>query len=325
MREGSELIQATREFAVDDRSKSWMHVATTILLLLAALAGTVWNVHWTGQVVCSLLAGLLNVRTFILYHDHQHGAILRNSKAAEALFTVFGWYLLTPPSIWKRSHNFHHKHNAKILGASIGSYPVMTVDQWAQATSKQRAIYRFARHPLTILFGYFTVFLFGMCVKSYRKDRVRHRDSLGALIVHAGLFVGAAFHSWQMVVLTLVLPMAIAQFLGAYLFFAQHNFPEVRLKDRREWTYTDAALTASSYFRMSRVMHWFTGYIGFHHVHHLNARIPFYRLEEAMEAIPELQSPGVTSWRLKDINACLRLALWDAEQQRMVRWDAVST
>ena len=117
-----------------------------------------------------------------------------------------------------------------------------------------------------------------------------------------------------------MIPSAVASCVGAYLFYAQHNFPDAVFKDRREWDYHFAALHSSSMFDMSAVMHWFTGNIGYHHVHHLNHRIPFYRLPEAMAAIPELQDPGRTSWRPADVVACLRLALWDPEFDRMVSY-----
>ena len=118
----------------------------------------------------------------------------------------------------------------------------------------------------------------------------------------------------------IVVPSFVSSAAGAYLFYAQHNFPGIELKDRREWTYHHAALKCSSMFDMSPVMHWFTGNIGYHHIHHLNHKIPFYRLPETMAAMPELQSPYRTTWRPSDMWACLRLKVWDAEQGRLITW-----
>lgn len=318
LRDGQELLDASREFTSEDRGRSWFHFWSSIgihvgLLVATALAPAVWM-----AAIASVFAGLMGIRMFIIYHDHQHGAILRKSKVADWVMTVFGLYILAPSSIWKRSHNFHHKHNAKIATSSIGSYPVMTVEQWEKADKKIRRKYAYARHPLTILFGYWSMFLHGMCWKSYRTNSKKHRDSLYALIVHGVLLGLAAWAGWQVLVFTLIVPLFIAHAFGAYLFYCQHNFPDVVLKPRQEWKYTFAALSSSSYFEMSPVMHYFTGNIGYHHVHHLNARIPFYRLPEAMEAMPELQSPGTVSWRPRDVIDCLRLKLWDPEQGRMV-------
>jgi omega-6 fatty acid desaturase (delta-12 desaturase) len=118
----------------------------------------------------------------------------------------------------------------------------------------------------------------------------------------------------------LVIPLAVTHGMGTYLFYAQHNFPDMNLKSRREWDYTHAALRSSSMFDMPPLMHWLTGNIGYHHVHHLNHRIPFYRLPEAMASVPELQNPGRTSWRLRDVKACLDLAVWDPDRGRMLTY-----
>ena len=116
-----------------------------------------------------------------------------------------------------------------------------------------------------------------------------------------------------------LLPQIIAHALGAYLFYAQHNFPEAYVQPRESWTYVRAALESSSYMKFGPLMNYFTGNIGYHHVHHLNHRIPFYRLPEAMAAIPELQHPrGVTSLHPRDIIACFKLKLWDPEQGKLV-------
>ena len=116
----------------------------------------------------------------------------------------------------------------------------------------------------------------------------------------------------------MAIPIMIASAMGAYLFYAQHNFPTARLKPNSEWSHVDAALNASSYIAMSPLMHWFTGNIGYHHVHHLNAQIPFYRLPEAMASLEELQEPGITTLKFGDVLACLRLKLWSPEQNRFV-------
>lgn len=106
--------------------------------------------------------------------------------------------------------------------------------------------------------------------------------------------------------------------LGAYLFFAQHNFPTVNYRINKDWNYADAALESSSYMKMNRFWRWVTANIGYHHVHHLNSRIPFYRLPEAMAAIPELQNAKITTLNPSDIISCLRLKVWDPEQNKMI-------
>jgi len=325
VRTGNELLQAAKEYAVEDRKRSWFHFIETWVALLATLAGTIWNIHWSLQIVCSILAGLVGVRMFILYHDFQHGAFLRKSKVAEGIMWVFGIFSLNPASVWTRSHNYHHKHNAKIYGSSIGSYPVMTTDDWAKADDETRRAYAWSRSPMAIALGYWTMFLDGMVLRSIKTNKKRHWDSILALVVHAVLVVTLAIWAPVALVLTLLFPMMLLHAVGAYLFYVQHNYPGVQLKGRREWDYVHAALNCSSYFKMSKVMHWFTGNIGYHHVHHLNPRIPFYALPDVMEAMPELQTPGVTTWKLSHVLECFSLKLWDFEQNRFVGFDAAPT
>ncbi|MGQ0507878.1 MAG: fatty acid desaturase, partial [Myxococcaceae bacterium] len=114
------------------------------------------------------------------------------------------------------------------------------------------------------------------------------------------------------------IPMAIAFAVGGYLFYAQHNYPDAYFQKREEWRYTQAALVSSSYMKMGPVMRYFTANIGFHHVHHLNPCIPYYRLPEAMDSMPALQSPGVTSLSPRAVAACFSLKLWDPRANRMV-------
>jgi omega-6 fatty acid desaturase (delta-12 desaturase) len=146
----------------------------------------------------------------------------------------------------------------------------------------------------------------------------KHADAALAFVLHAALVAALAYYDAATLVLAVMLPFAIAMALGSYLFYAQHNFPDVKLCDEADWSYVHAALHSSSFIRMGRLMRWFTGNIGYHHVHHLNARIPFYRLPEAMAGIAELQSPGATSLECRDVLACLRLKLWDRRKNRLV-------
>ena len=164
------------------------------------------------------------------------------------------------------------------------------------------------------------MFFFGMCVAPLVANPKRHFDAALSIACHAGLLLWLATGSLENMLLAGVIPCAISSAVGAYLFFAQHNFPGAKLRTGREWDYIFAALNSSSYIRMSRWMCWFTGNIGYHHVHHLNSKIPFYRLPEAMAAIKELQAPVTTSLHPRDVLACLRLKLWDPISERHVPW-----
>jgi acyl-lipid omega-6 desaturase (Delta-12 desaturase) len=320
-----ELLVASKQYAIENRWVSWWHLATTLVVLLGLLivAGSSYPV-WV-RVLSSVLLGLTLVRMFIIYHDYQHGSIFGNSRLAGIILFVYGHLMLTPPSVWKRSHNHHHQHNSKIERSSIGSFPVMTTEAYKTATTYERIEYRISRSPWIILLGYVTVFLWGMCVLPLLRDKQRHYDSIFALIGHFGLIAACVYFSGALnTMLVFVLPTWVAMIAGSYLFYVQHNFPTAKIRTLPDWTYATAALQSSSYLETGKVLRWFTGNIGYHHVHHLNAKIPFYRLPEAMNGLQSLQTPGRTSFEISEIVRCLSLKLWDTEEDRFVTFAAVA-
>jgi len=159
----------------------------------------------------------------------------------------------------------------------------------------------------------------GMCLRSFLSCPRRHLDALLALVLHivasVCIFIFLGPVVWF---LMFFFPFLLAFGLGAYLFYAQHNFPGVKFSSNKEWAYDTAALESSSYMAMNPVMAWFTANIGYHHIHHLNAKIPFYRLPEVMNHFPELQNCKKTSLKFRDLYACLRLKIWDADKSKMI-------
>jgi len=319
MLQGKQIILATKPFAKENRAKSWLYTISTLLLLIAALFGTVYNFHWSLKIASSLLAGLVIVRLFVIYHDHQHKAILDKSPLATFIFTLFGFYVLAPTGIWSASHDYHHKNNCKLFSASIGSYPIYTKHKFDNLSAGEKRHYLFIRHPLTILFGYIFTFMYGMCIKSMINRFSKNIDSLVGLILHISYQVTVFyFLGWQTWILMCAIPHFISGAMGSYLFYAQHNFPTVTFVGNEEWTYEGAALDSSSFMKLNKAMHWFTANIGYHHIHHMNSRIPFYRLPEVWDAVPEMRTAKTTSLKIKDIWACLKLKVWDFDNKKMV-------
>jgi omega-6 fatty acid desaturase (delta-12 desaturase) len=321
IRIGRELLKATIPFAVESVAKSWWHVGITFVLMVFLLAGAGLLPWWPMRAVLSVLGALLIVRAFITYHDYMHGTILNGSSLAWILFRVFGVLGLSPPNSWKKSHNYHHGHVGQISQIGMGAFPIITTKMWHEAPAGERAWYCIQRHPLTILFGYVTIFALNICLLPLFRDPSNHWDSALSLFAHGGLiallwWVGG----FEMAFFVILLPMALASALGSYLFFAQHCYKRMKIISPKAWTYYRGALESSSYLKLNKVMQWFTGNIGYHHIHHLNIHIPFYRLPEAMAAIPELQSPITTSLALNEIIECFRASLWDEDQQRMVSY-----
>jgi omega-6 fatty acid desaturase (delta-12 desaturase) len=318
MTDERDIILSSRPFASETRWLSWWHLGSTLAILAALFTTILVFDWWLVRLPVSVLAGLVMVRVFICYHDFEHGTILHGSRLAKVLLHGYGLLVLNPPSIWSRSHGHHHRNVGRVFGASIGSYPLMTRAGYADCSRGEQRAYALSRNPAVIAAGYLTIFLYGMCWRSFVTNPRAHADSGIAIALHLALVATLAVFAPALLLFVVVVPITVACALGAYLFYAQHNFPSVEVLTRENWSYCAAALRNSSYIRMGRLGHWFTGNIGYHHVHHLNARIPFYRLPEAMAGIPALQSPGVTSLGVRDVWRCLQLKLWDPELQRMV-------
>jgi omega-6 fatty acid desaturase (delta-12 desaturase) len=319
MSTGKEIILTSKKFTSENRRRSWFEILSTIILTICFFCLTLLSLPVPATVVCSIICGLLYVRLFVIYHDYQHRAILQNSTAASLLMKTVGIYLLAPEAIWKRTHEHHHNNNSKLTMTGIGSYPTISTERYAGLRKREKIIYLVNRHPLTILLGYFTLFIYWLNLKSFFQSPAKHLDSLLALVIHGV----AAFAIWnffgtQIFLLSWFTPFLLAFGMGSYLFYCQHNFPTAKFAENHDWTYVNAALNSTSFMRMNPVMHWFTGNIGYHHVHHVNSRIPFYRLIEAYKSMPELHRAPTTSWNLLEIARCLRLKLWDADQDKMI-------
>lgn len=322
VRTEKELLIATKAYAREDRRRSWLTLLSTLAFQGLAFAVCVSELPLVLRAVASVLSGLLIVRLFIFYHDFQHQAILTHSAPARWILDMYGMLVLSPPSVWNRSHDHHHKHNSKDLLNGMGSFPTMTCEQYANSTFAEKCAYYWSRHPLTIAFGYLTVFMMGMCIRAVIVNPRLHKDAGVALLLHVALIAVLAWFGLDKLLLGLLVPLAIACSLGSYLFYAQHNFPGCLLDSREDWTHANAALRSSSFLKMNPVMNWFTGNIGYHHIHHLNARIPFYRLPEAMEGLPELRKPASITLKPADIVACFRSNLWDTDTKQLVSYQA---
>ncbi len=322
MLSGKKLIIATKPFAQENRLLSWWYTLSTFSLLIIANFLVFYLEPFYLKIPMAILVALFNSRMFVIYHDHQHKAILNKSAGANIIFTIFGWYLLATPSIWKRSHDYHHKHNSKLFSANIGSYPIVSKKKYMSLPLREKRMYLATRNPYIIGLGYLTMFVFGMCIASFISKPKKHLDSLLALILHIAISILIVYYfGWMQWFYSIIIPFTLTCSFGAYLFYAQHNFPGVWFAANEDWQYDEAALKSSSFMEMPKIMHWFTANIGYHHIHHLNSRIPFYRLPEVMAHFPELQQAKRTSLKIKDIRACLRLKVWDPELNQMVGFE----
>ncbi len=322
MKTNEDLLAITAAYAHENRLKSWWLTLSTLLLLIANLVALTMHLHWSIKLPLSILCGLLIVRMFVIYHDYLHLAILKENRIATVLFSIFGYYVLCPKVVWRRSHNYHHDHNSKLFKSGIGSYPMFTLGRFQELNAQQQRQYMFIRHPFVIVNGFIFSFLVGMCIHPLIVSFSKNKEAIFALSFYFTLHVFIFIHfGWSTSIFFTLIPHFISGGLGAYLFYAQHNFPTARYMSDEQWSYIDAAMESSSFMKTNRIMHWFTGNIGYHHIHHINARIPFYRLPEVMRDVPILQNPKTTSLQWKEIRRCLSLKLWDEKSKNLVSYN----
>ena len=313
------IHSAAKVYARENRVQSWFHLWIVILCVGCSYFIIFLSSNVLISFTMSILLSLLLVRFFVIYHDYVHKTILRNSFIATAIFTFFGLYILAPINIWNRSHNHHHQHNSKLNASGIGSFPIISKKEYLDSSPSERFVYLAVRHPLTIFLAYFFTFMYGMCLRNIVKNVRKHYDSLLALSVHVGIgLILFLFGGIGSLIFAFFLPALISSCVGSYLFYVQHNYPGVVHHQNENWSYYNAAMDSSGYIKMNPVMEWFTANIGYHHIHHLNAAIPFYELPKAYNAIPELKIEKDTSLHPVDILKCLRLKVWDSAANKMI-------
>lgn len=295
-----------------------------IIIILQLLLYSLDNI--VCQLFVSIVLGLTFVRIFIFYHDAQHRAIFRESKFHYKLIQFYGYIILCPSKTWIYGHTAHHKNNGSTDHYVAGEYPVISIECWHKLSNKEKTIYKFSRHPIVVFSGYFYQFLLLNCIKPIFQAPQRFlKQFLAALALHYSIFICLIFLCGpDLAVLSFLLPIMIACSIGSYLFYAQHNTPNVKYKNGINQDKLFSAINSTSYFKMSAISRWFCGNIGFHSVHHLIPTIPFYRLPEAFTAVSEFSQAPTTSWHYKDIQKNFCSHLWDQKKGKMLNFNEIN-
>jgi omega-6 fatty acid desaturase (delta-12 desaturase) len=262
-------------------------------------------------------AGFL-VRVFVVFHDCAHGSLFPSRRANAWVGAVMGLLVLSPFVRWRHDHAVHHATAGDLDRRGVGDIQTLTVEEYRARSPRGRLAYRIIRHPL-VMFGLGPVLAMVVGPRIVARDaRPRMRNSV--LATDAALLVVVGSLCWLMGVGNFLLVWGPAAWLagatGIWLFYVQHQFEDAYWRDRDDWSFFDAALLGSSYLKLPAFLRYFTGSIGFHHIHHLNARIPNYRLRGAHDALARAVTvPTLTLW---DGLRAVRLKLWDPEAGRLV-------
>lgn len=312
--------QIVEKYRQPSAGRALWQIANTFLpyALLWYLMYLSLAVSWWLTVPLAVLAGAFLVRIFILFHDCGHGSFFRSRRANNLLGFVAGVLTFTPYRHWHWKHAIHHATAGDLDKRGIGDVWTMTVQEYLESSRWKRFAYQLARNPV-VLFVIAPVYVFLLeqrCPSRGAGVRERHSvwwTNLALLCLAVGLSWLFGLAAYLLIQVTV---MGVAGAIGVWLFYMQHQFEGVYWEREDNWDYTAAALQGSSFYKLPKVLQWFSANIGFHHIHHLSARIPNYHLQKCHEADPLFQQvkPMTLISSLRSVN----LRLWDESAGQLV-------
>jgi omega-6 fatty acid desaturase (delta-12 desaturase) len=294
-----------------------VHTITAYVLLWYLMYHSLTVNYWLTLPLVILAGGVL-VRIFIIFHDCGHGSLFKSRRANGLVGFITGLLTFTPYAHWRWEHALHHATSGDLDRRGTGAIWTLTVQEYRESSRWRRLAYRLMRHPV-ILLGLAPLYLFLLKQRfPSPKANTRERRSVwwtnlalvGVTAAMSALFGPIAYLVIQVAVL------AVSGAAGVWLFYVQHQFKGVYWERQGTWDYTAAALQGSSFYKLPRILQWFSGNIGFHHIHHLSPRIPNYNLEKCHKSHPMFQdTPALTL--LPSLNA-FALCLWDEPRRELV-------
>jgi omega-6 fatty acid desaturase (delta-12 desaturase) len=295
-------------------------LATSVLpyLGLSVLMYASLKVSYLLVLAIAIPAAGFLVRTFILFHDCSHGSLLRSKRANMWLGVVLGLFVYSPFLRWRHDHAIHHATSGDLDRRGGGDVHTLTVSEYQALSPRSRLLYRLFRNPLVMFgIGPIAALLVGPRIVSRDARPRMKRSVIGTNIALAAVVAGLCWLiGWRDFLLVQAPTVMLAGSAGIWLFYVQHQFEDAYWQESGGWSYADAALRGSSYLKLPKVLQFFSGNIGLHHVHHLNARIPNYNLQRAHDENPIFH--GVPTLSFMDGMRAVRLKLWDERTGRMV-------
>jgi acyl-lipid omega-6 desaturase (Delta-12 desaturase) len=308
------------QYAKPSVPRALVDIGTSVVpyLVVTALMYVALDVSWLLVVALTILATGFLVRTFIVFHDCTHGSFLPSRRANNWLGIFCGVLVYSPFHSWRHEHAVHHATAGNLDGRGVGDVETMTVAEYARRSPGQRLGYRLMRNPLVLLgFGpLWALILEPRLVPKWARKRFG-RKIIATDVAVFGLLGGlCALAGWRDVLIVQLIPALLAGAVGIWMFYVQHQFEDVYWERKEDWNYAASALRGSSHLRLPKVLQFFTGNIGLHHVHHLNARIPNYNLQRAHNENPVFHD--VRELNMWQAVLALRLKLYDEHRGRLV-------
>lgn len=319
-----EWVPIVKKYAVPNVWKSIWQMINSLLPFFGIWVLMVYTLRISYWLTLPLafLNALFLMRIFIIQHDCGHNSFFKSTKVNNFIGSLLGIITLTPYYHWRKMHAMHHAGSGDLDFRGFGDIDTITVEEYKALPFWGKFKYRFYRHPLIMfLVGPVIVFLVAHRLPlQLEKGERRERDSVYAtnwtLII---IFTILGSYLGYLNLLMLWLPiMVFGSIIGVYLFYVQHQFEDTYWRWHEEWNYADAALQGSSFFKLPKVLQWFSGNIGFHHVHHLSPLIPNYNLEKAHYENPLFQRAQTIT--LLTSFKTVFLHLWDEKTRKLISW-----
>jgi len=308
------------KYQTPDTWKSIWQILNTLIPYLGLWALIVYSLsisYWITAFLAVLAAGFL-VRLFIIFHDCGHGSFFKSQKASTAVGVIFGIFTFTPYFNWHKKHMKHHATVGNLDKRGEGDVWTMTADEYLKSSKWKRIQYRVYRHPIT-MFGVGALYVF-LGENRITNKSMSKKEKLNVYITNFGLVVIFALMSWAIgffaFLIIQVSILYIAAISGFWLFYLQHQFEDVTWVRNNDWNYREIALEGSSFVKFPKILQWFSGNIGYHHIHHINARIPNYKLEKCYKENPIFNEIEPVTF-LKSLKT-LKLRLWDEKKQKLI-------
>jgi omega-6 fatty acid desaturase (delta-12 desaturase) len=321
----SDWITIISGYTKPDRLKSWWQIINSVvpyIILWVVMVKTTEISYWLTLLLAVPAAGFM-VRIFIIFHDCGHGSFFKSQRMNKIIGIITGLIVFTPYHKWHYDHKIHHQTVGNLDKRGVGDVKTLTVEEYSALSRWQKFSYRFYRNPF-FLFGIAPILLFTILNRftkpnmSFREKMYVHLTTLALVASITGLIL---IMGWKTYVLIQLPVLYIATVHGVWLFYVQHQYRDVLWEGEADWDYKTTALQGSSWFKLPGILNWFTGNIGYHHIHHLSPRVPNYNLKKCHYENPIFHN--VKPLTFFSAFESLLLRLYDVKRKRMIRFSEI--
>ena len=307
-------------------AKSWWQIINSVgsyLLLWILMIVTLSISYWITLALSVFAAGFM-VRIFIIFHDCGHGSFFKSGRLNKITGIITGIIVFTPYHKWHHDHKIHHQTVGNLDKRGTGDVKTLTLEEYLKLTKWQRFSYRFYRNPF-FLFGLAPILLFTISnrlTKKYMSGKEKLYIHISNLALFVSIFLVILLIGWKTFLMIQLPVLYIASAHGIWLFYVQHQFRHVKWVTKDNWDYKAIAMEGSSMFKLPALLNWFTGNIGYHHIHHLSPLIPNYNLKKCHDENPVFQDiKPITFFTAFE---SLLLRLWDEKRQMLIGFNEIS-